>query len=92
MFVLGMTKEDVETAIINNDYKVISDKLYLVWSLSEGDYWFKHHLETKGSDLKSAKGARDCKRYYRLSPSALFNLQPYKVKIDCLGNIIKAIK
>jgi len=90
MFVLGMTKDDIESAILNNDYIHISDKLYLVWSLSEGDYWFKHHLETKGSDLKSATGAKDCKRYYRVqSGNALYNLQPYKLKIDCLGNIKK---
>lgn len=92
MFVLGMTKDDVESAISNNDYIHISDKLYLVWSLSESDFWFKHHLETKGSDLKDAIGAKECKRFYRFkSLGSLFNLQPYKLKIDCLGNIIKAI-
>jgi CRISPR-associated endonuclease Csn1 len=88
MFILGMPKDEVEAAIENGEYKGISDKLYLVWSLSESDYWFKHHLETKGSDLKNAIGAKESKRYYRFqSLGAFFNLLPFKVKIDCLGTI-----
>ncbi len=90
MFILGMSPEEIALANESKDYKAISNKLYLVWSLSESDYWLKHHLETKGSDLKNSYGAKESNRFYRInSLGALFSLMPSKVKIDCLGNIIK---
>jgi CRISPR-associated endonuclease Csn1 len=86
MFILGMTDEDVKKAIENNDYKEISKHLYRVQRLSLTDYYFRHHLETKIDDGESAKIS---KRYFRIkSLKAFFSLNPFKVKIDCLGNII----
>jgi len=88
MFILGMSVEDFELAIQQEDKAKLSSYLYLVWSLSESDYWFRHHLETKNAEIKSISGAKESKRYYRVkSLGALFNLQPIKVKIDNLGNI-----
>lgn len=88
MLVLGMTKEDFDQALQTNNKKAISESLYVVWSLSENDYWFKHHLETKGTDLKKQIGAKEANRFYRkIGINPLFSLNPQKVFIDCLGNI-----
>jgi CRISPR-associated endonuclease Csn1 len=85
MFVLGMSKEDIESAIANNDYKCISEKLYRVQSLSKNDYRFRHHLETQ---IINDDNAREGCRFMRIRTiDTLFALNLYKVKIDCLGNI-----
>jgi len=91
MFLLGMTNEDIKLAIENKDYKTISDKLYRVQKMSlipssgHIDLVFRHHLETKIIDNVSSKTS---KRFINVqSLRALFNLNPYKLKIDLLGNI-----
>lgn len=87
MFVLEMTQGDVKVAIENSNYKKISEHLYRINSISTSDYCFYHHLETK-KDIKNAD-SKASKRFFRIkSMKALFSLNPVKVKIDCLGNII----
>jgi CRISPR-associated endonuclease Csn1 len=88
MFILGLSKEDVEKAISEKNKKVLSNYLYLVWSISEDNYWFRHHLETKNSDLKKAAGAKESKRFYLFkSIGAFVNANPIKVKINNLGEL-----
>jgi CRISPR-associated endonuclease Csn1 len=91
MLILGMTNEDVKTAIDNEDYRKISEHLYRVQKLSfkpsnnSIEIFFRHHLETKLVDDNNSKIS---KRYFNVqSLKALFSLNPFKVKIDCLGNI-----
>lgn len=86
MFVLGLTKEDIKTAIDTDDYKTISNNLYRMQKLTEKDYVFRHHLETQIIDDNNSKKS---KRHIRIqSLGALFGLNPYKIKINLLGNII----
>ena len=82
-------KEEFDEAIKNNDKPVLSKHLYLVWSIAEGDYWFRHHLETKNSELKKTEGAKEGKRFYRLSTKGFIDLNPIKVKLNHLGEITK---
>lgn len=89
MFILGLSQEEFEEASKNNDKSLLSKHLYLVWSIAEGDYWFRHHLETKNSELKKTDGAKDGKRYYRLSTKGLTDLTPVKVRLNHLGEITK---
>ena len=90
MYILGMSKEEIENAINTNDKKSISKHLYLVWSIGDNQYWFRHHLETKNSDLKKTEGAKDSKRYYLFkSVGAFLNANPQKVRINSLGEITK---
>ncbi|SHJ09923.1 CRISPR-associated endonuclease Csn1 [Cruoricaptor ignavus] len=90
MFILGLEDEDFEYAIRNNDNELISEHLYLTWSIADNDYWFRHHLETKNSDLKKIEGAKESKRFYRLtSVGSFLKLNPKKVKVNHLGEIIK---
>ncbi len=91
MFILGMTDEDIKIATENNNNKQISEYLYRVQKLSlkpssgQIDIVFRHHLETKLVDDNNSKIS---KRYINVqSLKALFSLNPFKVKIDYLGNI-----
>ena len=79
-----------DKAIKKNDKCLLSKHLYLVWSISNNDYWFRHHLETKNSELKSISTAKDSKRYYRFkSVGALLGLNPIKARLNHLGEITK---
>lgn len=90
MFVLGLSKEEFEEAIKNNDKSLLSKNLYLVWSISNNDFWFRHHLETKNSELKNIATAKDSKRYFRFkSVGALLGMNPIKVRLNHLGEITK---
>jgi len=93
MFILGMTTEDIGTAIKLRDYRQISDKLYRIQKMSiipsSGQIYlnFRHHLETQLIDDENAKKS---KRFYNVqSLGALFALNPFKIRIDNLGNIVK---
>lgn len=85
MFVLGLTSEDVRISIEANDYRPISDKLYRVQKLAEKNYMFRHHLETQLVDDCNAQSSN---RFINIrSLGSLFSLNPYKLKVDRLGNI-----
>lgn len=90
MFVLGLSKDEFEKAMEQNNKSLISKHLYLVWSISNNDYWFKHHLETKNTELKSISTAKDSKRYFRFkSVGSLTKENPLKVRLNHLGEITK---
>jgi CRISPR-associated endonuclease Csn1 len=88
MVVLGLAKEDLTNAIQQRSNLVISNHLYVIWNLSENDYWFRHHLETKMSELKKIEKAKEAKRYYRCGVGAFLKLNPIKIKIDHIGQIV----
>ena len=86
MFVLGMTSEEFEIAKTTNDYRMISDKLYRVQKIGEKYWVFRHHLETQLIDDTNSKIS---KRYILLqSLGALSSLNPIKIKINCIGNLV----
>lgn len=88
MFILDMEKEEFENSLLKKDNSTLSKYLYLVWSLSDNDYWFRHHLETKNSELKTVEGAKESKRYYRFkSLGAFLKMNPIKVRLNHLGEI-----
>lgn len=89
MFVLGMSNDTLDTCIKNNDYSLLSKYLYRVQKITTGDYFFRFHLETKLDDSKQAK---DVKKVIRTSTSGLFSLDPIKIRINCLGQIIPKIQ
>lgn len=90
MFVLGLSNDEFNYALEKNDTPLLSKYLYLVWSVSNNDYWFRHHLETKNTELKNIESAKDSKRYYRFkSVGAFININPIKVRLNHLGKITK---
>ncbi|WP_226388796.1 type II CRISPR RNA-guided endonuclease Cas9 [Penaeicola halotolerans] len=90
MFVLGISNEEFENALSNNDYGFISKYLYLVWSIGQNDYWFRHHLETKNSELKKIEGAKESLRFFRFkSIGSFLNKNPIKVRVNNIGQLVK---
>lgn len=90
MFILGLSQDEFDEAIANNDKSLLSKHLYLVWSISNNDYYFRHHLETKNTELKNIPTAKDAKRYFRFkSVGALVGINPVKVRLNHLGEITK---
>ena len=72
------------------DKATLSNHLYLVWSVSDNDYWMRHHLETKNAELKNIASAKQAKRYYRFkSLNSFLSTNPIKVRLDHLGDIVK---
>ena len=89
MFLLNLP-EDMHKEVDINDKSSLSKYLYLVWSLSDSDYWFRHHLETKNSELKSIDGAKESNRYFRFkSLGSFFTTNPVKVRLNHLGDIVQ---
>lgn len=86
MFILGMNIEEANNAIEKNDYKTLSNYLYRVQKIGSSDYTFRNHLETI---IISDVPSKISKRYFRIaSISALKELNPLKIYLDVLGNII----
>jgi CRISPR-associated endonuclease Csn1 len=50
MFVIGKTRDEVNEMIEAGNYADLSPYIYRVQKLSESDYYFRHHLETKVDD------------------------------------------
>lgn len=90
MFILGLSREEFDEALTTDNRPLLSKHLYLVWSISDNNYWFRHHLETKNTELKKTEGAKESKRLYNIrSLGALFALHPIKVRLNHLGEITK---
>ncbi|MCD7901994.1 MAG: type II CRISPR RNA-guided endonuclease Cas9 [Bacteroides sp.] len=83
--ILDMNQDDIKVAIKNKNYKALSEKLYRVQSITSNDYYFRHHLETQ---IINDNNARLSKRFYRIkSVKSLLALSPYKIRLNCLGEI-----
>jgi len=90
MFVIGMNEEMYEEASSNNDYKAISNYLYRVQKIfyngEQMEIFFRHHLETQLNDDNNSKLS---KRFYQIRGlSKLESLNPHKIKLNHLGEII----
>ena len=90
MFVFGLSPEELQSAISDNNYTLISNHLYRVQKMSKKssgsvDLWFRHHLETKLDDSITAKGL---KKYINIQ--SLNGLNGIKIKVNNIGQIAKA--
>ena len=85
MFILGMEEEHYQDAMRNNDYATLSRYLYRVQSISQKDYFFRHHLETTVDDKSST--ARSIGKMKRLALKSLLGNNPHKVHISITGRI-----
>jgi CRISPR-associated endonuclease Csn1 len=91
MFILGMPQEDFERVVKENDKKLLSKYFYKLRSIAyepQIDCYFEHHLETMKNKSEEAKFS---KRYILIkSTSAFEKLNPKKVRIDSLGELVSA--
>lgn len=87
MFVLGMPEDDFQQAMEKQDTNAINKYLYRVQKIANREYTFRFHLETQLDDSKEAMSIH---KFYRVrSISALNSLNPHKISINILGEIIK---
>lgn len=86
MVVLGMSDDEWIDAINIKDMSTLNRHLYRVWKLSSREYAFRFHTDT---NVEVSEEGNKMKLYYLLtSTKALEAMNPHKVKIDILGNII----
>lgn len=87
MFILGLENETIEDALKQNDFRILTQNLYRVQSISESDYWFRLHTETMNDKTSEGKVA---KKFYRTQSLKGFEeLKPQKVRINLLGQLEK---
>src|SRR5690606_9660796 len=78
----GFDPNDIDLLNPENS-EIISQNLFRVQKLSNGDYWFRHHLETNvevKSELKNIA-------YKRCSLAGIKGIK--KVRINHIGQIVK---
>ena len=86
MVIIGLSDEELQSAIEAQDYRKLSEHLYRVQSLSSKYYVFRYHLETSVKDRKNTSGR--IPKFHRVR-----NLPDYekrnvrKVRVDLLGRI-----
>ena len=86
MVAIGLSDEELQSAIEAQDYRKLSEHLYRVQSLSSKYYVFRYHLETSVKDRKNTSGR--IPKFHRVR-----NLPDYekrnvrKVRVDLLGRI-----
>lgn len=85
MFVLGLSEDEFNDAVRNNDRATLSSHLYRVQNMSDNDFVFRRH--TDATEEKSQE-YRMMQNLYRLSTQAFLNLNPHKVKITPTGDFI----
>lgn len=86
-FILGMEESDYQMALEKKDYKSISEHLYFVQNLSSSNYRFRRHVEAQ---YDTSQMNKEDKRFYNIkSIGAFFCLNPHKVKVTLLGDILQ---
>ena len=89
MFILGMPEDDYQNAIQEKDYAMLSEYLYRVQNLSSLYYCFAKHNESDISQMKVLAN-KPGERFYRISSlKSMVGLNPHKVKITNLGEILE---
>lgn len=87
MFVLGMTEEEWNDAIESKKYQIICKNIYKTQKLSSLEYCFTIGTYAQSYDSKYAN--KKDKRFLRIkSINSFFNLNPHKVRISVLGDLI----
>ncbi len=91
MFVFGLTAQELQTAIDENNFSLINSHLYRVQKIANGDYNFRNHLETTVDDkFNGAKNESLSITIGKLkrvrSPQ---NMTGIKIKLNNLGRVVK---
>ena len=86
MVIVGLSDEELQRAVDQQDYRTLSEHLYRVQKITIKDYFFRYHLETSVSDDKNMKGR--IPKFHRIrSLKAYEEKKIHKVRIDLLGRI-----
>ena len=86
MVIVGLSDEELQRAIDQQDYRTLSEHLYRVQKMASLYYVFRYHLETSVSDNKNTTGR--IPKFHRIrSLKAYEERKIHKVHIDLLGRI-----
>ena len=87
MFLIGLTDEEIQTALAESDLLTLSKHLYRVQKVSSKNYMFRYHLETEVADEKNNTG--DIPKFYHIQglSTAYLEENPRRVKVNLLGEI-----
>jgi CRISPR-associated endonuclease Csn1 len=88
MFVFRMTRDELESAIRDERFDLISPNLYRVQKISNGDYVFRHHLETKlEKDASEFKVYQQLGKVIRITSLKIFKqMYPLKISLNQIGS------
>ena len=85
--IMGLEEMDYQRAILAKDMRTLCNHLFYVQSASSRDYRFRRHVEAK-YDTKDIN--KDDMRFLRIRTiDELFKINPHKVKVTVLGDIIE---
>ena len=84
MFIMGLSEDQLNDAVANNDLKTITAHLYRVQKLAFNDYYFRLHTATTVGESKAEK---DSRKYLRTSYKSFTDLNPCKVRVNPIGEI-----
>ena len=86
MLIVGLSDEELQRAIDQQDYRTLSEHLYRVQKMTSLYYVFRYHLETSVADNKNTTGR--IPKFHRIqSLKAYEEKKIHKVRIDLLGRI-----
>lgn len=87
MFLIGLTDEEIQTALAESDQLTLSKYLYRVQNVSSEYYVFRYHLEAEVADNKNNTGI--IPKFYRLQGlnATYQKANPRRVKVNLLGEI-----
>ena len=86
MVIVGLSDEELQRAIDQQDYRMLSEHLYRVQQISSMYYVFRYHLETSVADDKNTKGR--IPKFHRIQSFKSYKAKNIrKVRIDLLGRI-----
>jgi CRISPR-associated endonuclease Csn1 len=87
MFIFGMDVDTIKFSIEHGELDLISKNLFKVQSISESDYSFVHHLETKKDN---SKASIEMGRYKRIQSMDYWaKCRPVKIVLSRLGQIVR---
>jgi CRISPR-associated endonuclease Csn1 len=94
MFVFRMGREALEKALLDGYYDLISNNLYRVQKISSGDYYFRHHLETRleKDNIEFNQFVSIGKVIRIKSLSKFINQKPIKIRLNSLGMVEAIIR
>ena len=86
MVIVGLSDEELQRAVDQQDYRTLSEHLYRVQQISSMYYVFRYHLETSVADDKNTKGR--IPKFHRIQSFKSYKAKNIrKVRINLLGRI-----
>lgn len=81
LFVWGLTKEEIEKALAEKDYKTLAPLIFRVRKLTKGSYWLNQQYETEPRESLTDKKAGRCIQ------ASLGSFRGIKVRVSVLGEL-----